>query len=135
MNYLETTPISLHIVGDKSNETFTGTFHVFRRLSHRLELFKDRKYRELIGPNPLDASEDNRFRAEVLAELAVAFSLVPDWFKESEFGQNLVDNNVIVKIYEEVMLVRKAAIDEIQSKAKDATVELKKVAEAEKAKQ
>jgi hypothetical protein len=132
MNYLQSRQVSLHVLGDKSGETYSGQFHVLERLNHRFELQKDRKYRELLGLNPQDASEDSKFRAEILAELSVAFTSVPDWFKDSAFGELLVDNNVVVKLYEETMKVRQSVITELQDKAKDATVELKKTLEVEK---
>jgi len=132
MNYLKTRPISIHLQGDKTNETFTGTFHVLERLSHRLELLKDRKYRELLGSDLQNASEDNKLRAEILAELTVAFTVVPDWFKDSGWGMDLVDNNILVKIYEEILKARKDVMDELQIQAGEATLELKKVVEAGK---
>jgi hypothetical protein len=133
-NLLETSVIALHHVGEKSGETFTGSFHCFRRLTHRLELARDRLSRELLGPNPEGASEDSRLRAEILAELKVAFSIVPDWFAQSDWGMDLYDNTLIVKLYEEILKIRKAAIDELQKKSDQAGVELKKLAEADKVK-
>jgi hypothetical protein len=133
-NLLETEPVNLHVLGDKSGQTFMGAFSVLKRLTHRLELNKNRTYRELLGPNSADSDDDSKLRAEILSELSVAFTTVPAWWQECSGGLDIPDSNVIVKLYELVMGVRKQAIDDLNKKSTETVKELKAVAESDKVK-
>jgi hypothetical protein len=129
MNLLETTEFRVSVNGDKSGETYMGSFKCLRRLSHRQELARDRKYRELLGENPDSASQNAKDKAEVFADLYVCLAEVPAWWKEAGFGIDLVDDNVISEVWSETIKIRLAAIKEVQDKGKAAEARLKEMAE------
>jgi hypothetical protein len=129
MNLLETTEFRISVTGDKSGETYIGTFKCLRRLSHRQELARDRKYRELLGENPTTASEFAKEKAEIFADLAVCLTDVPVWWKETGYGLDLVDDNVVGAVWSESIKIRVDAIKEVQEKGKASEARLKEMAE------
>lgn len=132
MNLKETRDFSMHVVGDKTGELYPGNFSVYRRLTHRQELVRDKITRELLGNNPSGASERAISQAEILAELSVSIVEGPVWWKESNGGLDLADDNVIQEMYRHVMEIKLAAVKEVQDKAQSATQDLKKFVELDK---
>jgi hypothetical protein len=128
MNFQETQEFSISLTGDISNEKWVGQFKCLRRLSHRSELQKDRIYRDLLGPNPENAAQVNKDRADILAEISVSLVSVPKWFSETNNGLDLVDNNVITTIWGEIIRIRSETLKEVQDKAQKATEALTKTA-------
>lgn len=131
MNLLETSSFSISVVGEKSSETYMGTFHCLRRLSHKAELIKDRYFRELLGTDLEHASERAKSQADIVSDLSVCLvKPFPSWWQESENGLLLVDDGVLREIWENTVRIRLEAIKEVQDKAKAAEIKLKEIAES-----
>ncbi len=116
----------IHVVGDETGETFTGRFWAKEKLSQADILAIDARRRELLGPNGAEAPLDIFNRATVLSELTYRISGSPDWWKTSFNGLNLVDDNVIMEVYEKAKKVREdwlAAQKEKGEKARAALAE------------
>lgn len=128
MNLLETTEFRISVTGDKTGESYVGTFSVLRRLSHRMEMARDQIYRDLLGANPQFASERAKEQAEIFADLKVSVIKAPTWWTESGGGQDLCDDNVLQEIWSESIKTRVNAIKEVQERAKEAGAALKEAA-------
>lgn len=96
----------VHLVGEETLETFTGKFRAKEKLSWQDQLNIDRYRRELLGVNMSEASLDVYKRATVIAELAAYLTDAPDWWKTSRGGLDLIDDNVVGKVYEEATAIR-----------------------------
>lgn len=127
MNLLDTKEFRIQLTGDRTGETYFGDFSCFRRLSHRQELARDKHYRELIGPDPQNASERAVSQAEFFADLKVSILKAPQFWNESGGGIDLADDNVIKTVWEEVMKARIEAVKEMEDKGKKAEEELRKL--------
>lgn len=91
----------VHVVGEETFETFTGKFRAKEKLSWADRMASDRFRRELLGPNGAEADLSAQNRAMILGELSVRLTEAPDWWKTSRGGLDLVDDNIVMKIYEE----------------------------------
>ncbi len=105
----------IDVVGESSGEQYKGNFRCLPRLSHRLDLLRDKKRRELLGSQP-GASERAIILAGTLAELHVRLVEYPKWWPEVGFGLDLEDEMPIVVITEEI----KKIIDEAEKKVTEA---------------
>jgi len=92
---------SVDIVGDTTFKKYDGQFTVRCVLTagqrHLMELEKSR----LLGssPNPTDALVG---LAEVLATIRAKVIEAPEWWKQSVGGSTLTDENVLMKLYNDV---------------------------------
>jgi hypothetical protein len=116
---------TVSVVGDTSGETFRGEFRAFKFLSHRQQLMLDQKRRELLGTNSESASARARNQAEVFAQLFVRLSDAPKWWSESGYGMDLVDDNIMVEVFNAAMKVEEEAIAELKKRADEARNSLK----------
>lgn len=123
-------PFSLHEVGETSDQTYTGEFRAKKWLSHRDQLLKDQVRRELLGGASGVATERALTTAMILSELRVRLTASPDWWKTSNSGLDLVDDNVIGRVYDEAVKVEQDAVDAKKKKAEKIQEQLR--AEAEK---
>jgi hypothetical protein len=130
MNLLESVEFRISVSGEKSGETYVGTFKCLRRLSHRQELTRDVLYRNLLGEKPDSASPRAKEQAELFSDLQVCLTDSPVWWKEAGGGLDLVDDEVVKKIWTETIRIRVEAIKEVQDRAKDADADLKQIAES-----
>lgn len=96
----------IHVVGTETQETFTGKFRAKEKLSWADRLNSDRIRRELLGPNGAEADPVIQRRAEMLGELSVHLTEVPEFWKTSRGGLDLVDDNVVMKVYDEAMAIQ-----------------------------
>lgn len=127
MNLKETRKFNISLIGDVSGEKWFGEFESYRRLTHRQQLLKDRLERDLLGANPDNASPTAKMQADMLAEIQVTLINAPEWFKSSSMGLDIVDNNVLIEIYNNVVRIRSEAIEELKQKADKAAEELKEL--------
>ena len=107
-------------------ETFRGEFRAFRFLSHRQQLMLDQKRREILGANPDFASQRAKNQAEIFAQLFVRLSDAPKWWSESGYGMDLVDDNIMVEVFNGVMKIEEEAVSDMKKKAEAARESLKK---------
>jgi hypothetical protein len=124
-------PFTISLVGEASLETWAGTFRAKTRLSHRDQLSKDARRRELLGNQPGTSTERALTTAMILAELSVRLTDAPKWWSEKGGGLDLEDDNVIGAVYDKAMTIEKEAADDKKKKAEAAQAEMR--AEADKA--
>lgn len=117
---------TVSVVGETSGETFRGEFRAFKFLSHRQQLMLDQKRREILGTSPESASARARNQAEIFAQLFVRLSDAPKWWSESGYGMDLVDDNIMIEVFNGVMKVEEEAVAEMKKRAEAAREQLKK---------
>lgn len=84
-------PVYLQTVGETTKQKYFGTFRIKVILTQRERLLVEREYSALL-PSDKGASEENKLRAAVLAELSVRVVESPDWWKNSDYGRELLDS-------------------------------------------
>lgn len=124
---------SVHIIGDTTEKAYPGDFTVKRRLSHRDQLTKDNRRRELLGGAPGMATERALSTAMILSELYVRITKAPVWWTEAGNGLDLEDDNVIGEIYDRAMKVEADAIEAKKKKAEAVQDKLRAEEAAKKA--
>lgn len=117
---METTAkFSVNIIGESTGKPFAGTFTTKTVLTRGDRFIADQRRRELLGPQAQEAMPDLQLEAYMHGQLMVRILESPEWWKQSDYGKNLEDANVIIELFN---LVR-----EKEDKAKE---DLKKNAEA-----
>lgn len=121
-------PVSfvIDVRGDVTGEAYKGNFSVKRFLSQRDRIQKDSIRRTLLGLDADQASVDAAIRAEMLSHLSVSVSDSPLWWKESNAGLDLYDDNVVIQLYEKTAEAQKAEMKEVSKKGEEAQKELRK---------
>ena len=117
---------TISVVGEVSGETFRGEFRALKFLTHRQQLLLDQKRRELLGGNAEFSSQRARNQAEIFSQLFVRLSEAPKWWLESGNGMDLVDDNIMVEVFNAAMKVEEEAVSSVKKKAEDAKEALKK---------
>lgn len=117
---------TISVVGEVSGETFRGEFRALKFLTHRQQLLLDQKRRELLGGNAEFSSQRARNQAEIFSQLFVRLSEAPKWWLESGNGMDLVDDNIMVEVFNAAMKVEEEAVASVKKKAEDAKEALKK---------
>ncbi len=114
--------------GETTGEEFKGVFRVRTRLSHRDRLLIDQIRRQLLGPQPVGTIPGDQANsiADVFSNLQVRIVDAPSWFKNSQGGLDLADDNVCAEIFTQVMKAERDAINAITDAAKKAKEELSK---------
>lgn len=110
---------SISVVGDVSGEKFEGQFTAKCVLNmsekHSKELEKTRLIADYANPSGSLAGI-----AEILSTTKVKLVTWPDWWANLNFGSEILDENVIIEIYDKVQTLEKEWKTEIRKKAKDA---------------
>lgn len=124
-------PFSIHVVGDKTDKTFKADFVTTKILSHRQRLMKGELERQYIGPtNPQHADPDDRRRAEILATINSALlTPVPQFWRESGMGLDLLDDNVVLEVWAGVLKVQADVAEAIEKKSAAAAERLQAAVE------
>lgn len=117
---------TISVVGEVSGETFRGEFRALKFLTHRQQLLLDQKRRELLGGNAEFSSQRARNQAEIFSQLFVRLSEAPKWWLESGNGMDLVDDNIMVEVFNAAMKVEEEAVASVKKKAEEAKEALKK---------
>lgn len=116
----------IDLKGDATGEAYQGNFSVKRFLSQRDRIQKDGVRRNLLGLDADQASVDAAIRAEMLSHLSVSISDSPTWWKESNAGLDLYDDNVVVELYKKTAEAQQAEMKEVSKKGEEAHKELRK---------
>lgn len=114
----------ISVVGEETLETFTGKFRAKERYSWQDQLNIDRYRRELLGANMAEATVDVYKRATIVAELAAYLTEAPQFWKESRGGLDLIDDNVVGKVYEEAVAIREKWVKAQKEKGEKAKAAL-----------
>lgn len=107
----------VHIIGNETGDLFPGTFRAKQKLSWNDYIQIDKYRRELIGPNAAEADISVQNRCMYVAELSVRLTESPDWWKQKRGGLDIVDDNVVIEVYEKALQIRKKWLDSVQVKA------------------
>lgn len=119
-------PFHIHLSGDETGKTYIGEFGVKPKLTHRDILQRDQIRRELLGPSADGASSDALSRAKVFAELRTRLVEYPDWWAACGFGLDLIDQNVIVTLYEKCLAIETEERNKTIAEGEAATAELRR---------
>jgi hypothetical protein len=127
------TPFTLHVVGETSDQTWTGEFRAKKWLSHRDQLGKDQIRRELLGGQPGVAGDRAITTATMLSELRVRLTKFPEWWATTGFGIDMADDNVIYQLYQDALKIEDEAMEAKKAKAEKVQAQLRAEAEKKKA--
>jgi hypothetical protein len=121
--------VTVSVVGEISEDTFAGVFRAKTRMSYGDTLTQDRVRRELLGEAGGTPSRRAALVAEMLSELYVRVLDAPSWWKNSAGpsgipGMNLEDENVLVKVYNEVLKKDRAIAKALAAEAEQARKDL-----------
>jgi hypothetical protein len=93
---------TVEAVGDTSGHKYEGIFTVKCVLSmqdkHRLELEKTRLLSDFMNP-----TSQLQAIAVIMANVRARVIQSPEWWRQSDFGNKILDENVIVAIYDKAM--------------------------------
>ena len=91
---------TVDIIGKDTGTRYRGTFTVKMVLS-RTEKFKvDEERRKAIGFNGKEALSETIIEAHILADLQTRIVSAPTWWKLSDEGRGIEDDDVLEQIYE-----------------------------------
>jgi hypothetical protein len=92
---------NIQVTGEESKVTFVGDF-VFKRPTLRERAMID-VMRARLGGDLLTVDPETRAFNDAIAFLRFTLKEYPDWWKDSDFGHNLYDGNVILAVHENCM--------------------------------
>ncbi len=121
---------TVSVEGDVTGEKWYGSFKAKTLLTHRDNLRIDQLRRDLLG-GLSDGPAPGRTAIETsiaMAEMGVRITDAPEWWRASNNGLDLADNNVVQAVYNECMKAEKENLDELRKKAEGLKAELKKEA-------
>lgn len=124
---------SISEVGETSGEKVNWAFTAKNKLSLRDLINKDAQRRAIIGPNPETALQATVMRAEILSHLAVSIVESPKAWRDSGGGLDLFDDNIVIKIYEEIQEGQAKATEVAQKEAEATKEKLRKTVRKEEA--
>jgi hypothetical protein len=106
---------SIKVEGDTSGETFEGQFTTKCVLNmtekHSKELEKTRLMADYANPSVTLSGI-----AEILSTVRAKLTKWPDWWANLDFGAKILDENVIIEIYDEVQALEREWRSEIRKK-------------------
>jgi hypothetical protein len=83
--------------------------------------------RELLGPLAHEAGIEITNRASIIAELNYRLTEAPDFWKNARGGLDLIDDNVVLEVYEQAKKVREDWLKAQKEKGEAAKKALTKV--------
>lgn len=128
---MDTVEFTISVIGETTGETLRGKFRAKKRLTHLDRLQRDQIRRDLLGAtSPGTASAEAQSLALGLADLRVRLTETPTWWKDSNDGLDLADENALVAVYEGAQKVEQEARLAVQKAAEAAAEALKKEKES-----
>lgn len=113
-------------IGEISGEKWHGSFTTKLRLSHSEQFRRDEIRRRILGPDSEHASARAANAAAVFSEIIINLTDAPSWWKNSNDGMDLEDDNIVSAIYDAIVLEKKKAVEAMKKKGEEAATELKK---------
>jgi hypothetical protein len=121
-----TTTFYLKERGQLTAEVFEGTFETKNYLTHREDLARDRIRRELLAGTDMDKADARAASiANAVSELRVRLAKWPKWFENADFGLDLADDNIMLKLMEEVNKAEIEHFKRLRQTSEEAKEELK----------
>lgn len=110
---------SIHVVGDKTGQTYKADFVTTKILSHRQRLYTGELERQYLGPtNPQHADLYDKERAGFFATINGALrDPVPQFWREAGMGLDLLDDNVVGEVLKGVLRAQSDAAEAVQAKS------------------
>lgn len=112
------------VTGEITGKQYYGTFKVKPILTHAEQIQRDIYMREILGPNSESALAAARDNALVFADLRVRIIDAPAFWKESNYGLDLYDGEIVGKIWEKAREVENNWRQAIKAKAEEAKKEI-----------
>lgn len=122
-----TIPFFFECTGELTGEQYRGDFKIKARLSQRDHLQRDAIRRSLLGERPEAASAEAIVRAVMLAHLSVSIMEGAAFWKDSQGGLDLYDDDPIFGLYDKVIEEQKKVAEEQLAKAQKAKDDLRAV--------
>ncbi len=119
-----TEPINLSVVGTRTGKPYSGKFLVKTVLSRRENFMADERRRFILGANALSAPPALQGEAFMLGQLYVRIAESPDWWRNSDGGLDLEDENVIGELFKLIEGKVEESEDKLQAEAKVAVEKL-----------
>jgi hypothetical protein len=110
---------SINKLGSDTQERYLGEFTVRIKLSQQLKMLRGRLIREFLGSFAQFATEDDRLRAIAIAECEVSITKAPDWWKQSDNGRLLEDDNIVDEVWAGVAKAQGRLKEEESKKAEE----------------
>jgi hypothetical protein len=117
---------SIDVTGNVTGESWKGLFEALPRLSHRLQLQRDKVRRELLGDAPSGATERALELAALLSDLQVRLTTWPKWWADYKFGLDLLDDNILSEIGDNVVNIIQKEEERLKKRAEEAQEEIRK---------
>lgn len=114
-----TTQFTISEIGEYSGKNYSGTFKVKTLLTRSDMFVSDQRRRDILGANGEQALDVLKAEAFMLGQLYVRVLDAPKFWKDSNFGLDLEDVNVISSIYKKCM---EAETERLASISKEAEV-------------
>ncbi len=132
--YMKQSSFSLNVSerGEATGETYNWSFTAKEILSVRDRIAKDNIRRNLLGDRPEGATPDTQVRAEIVAHLQVSLIDTTKEWRDLGNGLDILDENIIMTIYEKVLEGQNKAIDRAEKDAAEAKEKLRKTARSKK---
>lgn len=109
---------SIKVDGDTTGETFEGQFTTKCVLNmqekHSKELEKTRMMADYANPSVTLSGI-----AEILSTIRTKLTKWPDWWANLDYGSKVLDENVVVTIYDEIVALEAEWRSELRKKAED----------------
>jgi hypothetical protein len=126
---METTvPITIDVIGQRTGNPYNGKFLVKMVLTRRENFIADERRRMIVGTNPLGVAPSLNGEAYMLGQLFVRILEGPKWWKDSDGGLDLEDENVIGELYRLIDLKVNESEADLSKEGKQAVEKLTKTA-------
>ena len=110
---------SIKVEGDTTGETFEGQFTTKCVLNmqekHMKELEKTRMMSDYANPSATLSGI-----AEILSTIRTKLVKWPDWWANLDFGSKVLDENVVVSVYDEIQELERQWRTEVRKKVDEA---------------
>lgn len=124
------TTFTISEVGDVTQETFKAEFVTSTVLSGRQQLLQDQLYREYVGKDPQWADADIRRRCDIMATINSALQApLPQFWRESNNGWDLLDDNVMLAVYAGVVKALNEEAEKRKKRTEESSKRLQKAVE------
>ena len=124
---IEPVSFTVNVVGDTTGTEYVGLFKVKPVLNTTEQIARDAVMRDIIGPNPQEASPRAKSQAYILAEIRIRAIEAPAFWTGARDGGGLFDENVMGAVYDKIQDVEKQWRADVKKKADEAREALKKL--------
>lgn len=125
---------SVSIEGKETKERYIGDFTVRVKLSQAQKMLRSRLIRQYLGDLMQYATEDDRLRAAAMADCDVSIVKAPDWWRQSNNGLDLVDDNVVGEVWSAVAKAQDRLKKEVDQKTEEDRQAIKEALEESESK-